>query len=112
MKLTKIITTIIAAGTLAITTTEVTASASSWHYGALPAKIRGKWHASHDYNQKLKITKYFVKYTGESASYNLRWKYNGHGFYRLDFGDDFAYYLHYFNSHKISTNSFWHTYIK
>lgn len=94
---------------------EINANASTWHSSAIPSKLRGTWHAKQNYGYTLKITAHTLKYSGEHRDSHLKWRYSGHGFYRLKgngdhYGDTIL--VHYFNHHKLSSNSFWHSYIR
>ena len=88
------------------------ASASTWHSSAIPAKLRGTWHATGNYSYKFKITKHSFKYSGEGTVKRLKWRYVGNRFYRLKGSDGSSILVHYFNRHKMTSNSYWHTYRK
>lgn len=95
--------------------TQSNASAATWHSSAVPAKLRGTWHAKQNYGYKFKITAHTLKYSGESRDSHLKWRYLGNGFYRLKGNRDLSgdsVLVHYFNRHKLSSNSMWHSYIR
>ncbi|GAK47761.1 hypothetical protein LOSG293_110770 [Secundilactobacillus oryzae JCM 18671] len=87
------------------------ANAASWHSSAIPAKLRAHWRAKQNYGYSFKITKHAFKYSGESTCKNVKWKYRGNNFYYLK-SNQGTILVHYFNHHKLTSNSMWHTYTK
>lgn len=90
----------------------VPANASTWHSTSVPSKLRGTWHATDNYNYKFKITKHSFKYSGEGTVKHLKWRYVGNHFYRLKGSNGSSILVHYFNRHKMTSNSYWHSYHK
>lgn len=99
--------------------TQTNADASAWHRSAIPAHLQGNWKAKQDHTSGVKIYRYTIRFYGYGGSNTIRhaqWKYIGNHFYkfRSGYSDDSYMYstLHYFGRHKMSMNSFWHSYVR
>ena len=95
-------------------TSQKTADASSWHYGAIPSALRGHWSAKSNSSQGITIYRHYIHYSGERSTRITKWKYLGNHFYKFVYpkSDGFTILLHYFNHHKITMNSYWHSYYR
>ncbi|KRL20516.1 hypothetical protein [Lentilactobacillus kisonensis] len=98
----------------AITFVSTTAQASSWHSSAIPYRLRGHWYAKANSRQGVKIYRHYIHYSGEKSVHITKWRYVGGHLYHFHYKGDQGYptSLHYFSSHKITMNSFWHTYFR
>lgn len=96
---------------MTLSTSNRTASAATWHSSNIPVALRGNWRAKQNSSQRLHIYKHSFKYTGESIVRHVTWHYLGNHFYKFKYSGG-TITVHYFNHHKLSSNSFWHSYIK
>lgn len=97
----------------AITFAPATVEASSWHSSAIPYRLRGHWYAKANPHQGVNIYRHYIHYSGEK-SLHVKWKYIGNHFYKFyptNYGGG-AFSLHYFGPHKITMESFWHSYFR
>lgn len=91
------------------------AHASSWHTSAsIPVPLRGHWYAKANPRQGVNIYRHYIHFSGEKSVRITKWRYVGNHFYHFHYRGDQGYptSLHYFSSHKITMNSFWHTYFR
>lgn len=105
--------TALAGLTFAATNVQNPAKASAWHSSAIPAKLRGHWYAKANPHQGVIISRHAFKFSGESTVKGVKWRYVGNNFYRLKGRyDNSSSLVHYFGPHKMSMNSFWHSYFR
>ncbi|GEP25337.1 hypothetical protein [Lentilactobacillus diolivorans] len=91
-----------------------TIDASSWHTSAIPYRLRGHWYATANPNYGVKIYRHYIHFSGEKSVHVTKWKYLGNHFYKFRYSNAYgdSNSLHYFSPHKISMNSFWHSYFR
>lgn len=101
--------------------TQTTASAATWHSSAIPTALRGTWHGKYT-GQRLLIYRHTIRYSGVNTMTHVKWRYVGNHFYRVkgtihEVGlsgsePNQTSLIHYFNSHKITTMSMEHTFLR
>ncbi|MCT3392877.1 hypothetical protein [Lentilactobacillus hilgardii] len=91
-----------------------TAQAFSWHSSAIPTKLQGYWYATANHHQGVGIYRHYIRYSGEKAAHITKWRYAGNHFYKFHYthSGGFTILLHYFGPHKITMDSFWHSYFR
>ena len=91
----------------------ISTQASTWHSSAIPTKLRGHWHATDNHSQGVHIYNHSIHYSGEKTV-KVKWRYIGNHVYRFKHGNSYGetIYLKYYNHHKITMNSFWHSYYR
>lgn len=89
------------------------AQAATWHSSTIPAKLRGHWHAKQNHRQGVHIYKHSIHYTGEKTV-KVKWRYVGNRSYRFKYANSYGDTIHlrYYNHHKMTMNSFWHSYYR
>lgn len=112
MKLKNVILTGVTALSLGMIVNASTANAAKWHTSAIPQKLCGCWRAKDNYHYVFKITKYTFKYSGEKTSKKVKWRYLGKNKYSLKDKNGSIIHVHYIGRHKLTSNSYWHTYRK
>lgn len=98
---------------LALFSMPTSVQASAWHTSAIPSKLRGHWYASDNHHQGVHIHKHTIHYSGEKST-RVKWRYVGHKSYRFKYAHSAGFIIHlkYYNQHKITMNSFWHSYYR
>lgn len=96
---------------LSIISIPITANAVSWHSSSIPSKLRGYWYAAENSNQGVHIYKHSIHYKGEKTV-KVKWRYAGNGSYRFKSANSYGDIIHpkYYGAHKITMNSYWHSY--
>lgn len=96
-----------------ITALPAPAQAATWHSTAIPHKLRGHWVARDNHGQGVHIYKHKIHYTGEKAV-KVKWRYAGNRKYHFKYAHSqgFTINLHYYGRHKITINSYWHSYYR
>jgi len=98
---------------LSLTLTAVPVQAATWHSSSIPSKLRGYWRAKDNHSQGVHIYKHSIHYSDEKAV-KVKWRYIGHHSYRFKYANPYGDTIHlkYYNHHKITMNSFWHSYYR